>query len=67
MTQLVEKKHVKYGRTYTRKYAIIYPIKKNGERYANPIEYEAYGNEQTQEDVLVRLQENNPTRRYEIA
>ena len=67
MTQLVEKKHNKFGRTYITKVAIIYSIKENGERYKNPNIIVAIGNEKTQEDVLARLQKLNPNRKFEIA
>ena len=67
MKQLLEKENVKYGRVYISKYALIYSFKKNGERYANPTEYMALGNEKSQDDVLARLQKNNPTQKFEIA
>lgn len=67
MKNLITIKHDKFGKTYTDKVAVIYPIKNNGKRYANPITVSAVGNEKTQEEVLVRLQKNNPGRRFEIA
>lgn len=65
--KLVEIKFRKYGKEYTKKGAYIYSVKKNGQRYAHPAWYEARGNEQTQEDVLTRLQTLNPNSRFEIA
>ena len=67
MKQLLEKENVKHGRVYISKFALIYSFKKNGERYAKPTEYLAFGNEKSQDDVLVRLQKNNPTQKFEIA
>lgn len=65
--KLVEIKFKKFGKEYTKKGAYIYSVKKNGQRYAHPEWYEARGNEQTQEDVLTRLQTLNPNSRFEIA
>lgn len=65
--KLVEIKFKKFGKEYTKKGAYIYSVKKNGQRYAHPSWYEARGNEQTQEDVLTRLQTLNPNSRFEIA
>ena len=67
MKKLIEMKQDKFGRTYTNKVAIIYSIKKNGERYKNPMIIEALGNEKSQEDVLARLEANNPNHKFEIA
>lgn len=67
MKQLLEKENVKFGRVYISKFALIYSFRKNGERYANPTEYMALGNEKSQDDVLARLQKNNPTQKFEIA
>lgn len=66
-TGLTEKVFRKYGRTYIQKVAILYSIKKNGERYANPTEYELAGMEKTIQDVIKRLEQLNPGRKYEIA
>ena len=65
--KLVEIKFSKYGKEYTKKGAYIYSVKKNGQRNAHPTWYEAYGGENTQEDVLARLQTLNPNSRFEIA
>lgn len=67
MKQLIELKHHKFGKTYITKVAVIYPLKNNGKRYANPMVIPAGGYEKTQEDVLARIQRNNPNRKYEIA
>ena len=48
-------------------YAVIYSVKKNGERYKRPMAYNAYGTEKSQEDVLARLQRLNPDSKFEIA
>lgn len=60
-------KHHKFGKTYITKVAVIYPLKNNGKRYATPMVIPAGGYEKTQEDVLARIQRNNPNRKYEIA
>ena len=65
--KLVEIKFKKFGKEYTRKGAYIYTVKRNGQRCAHPAWYGAVGNEQTQEDVLARLQRLNPSGRFEIA
>ena len=67
MKKLIELKHHKFGKTYITKVAVIYPLKNNGKRYATPMVIPAGGYEKTQEDVLARLQRNNPNRKYEIA
>ena len=67
MKQLLEKENVKNGRVYISKFALIYSFKKNGERDTKPTEYMAFGNEKSQDDVLARLQKNNPTQKFEIA
>lgn len=67
MKKLIEMKHHKFGRTYITKVAVIYPLKNNGKRYATPMVIPAGGYEKTQEDVLARIQRNNPNRKYEIA
>lgn len=64
--KLVEIKFKKFGREYTKKGAYIYSFKKNGQRCSHPSWYEATGSEQTQEDVLSRLQRLNPNKRFEI-
>lgn len=67
MKKLIELKHHKLGKTYITKVAVIYPLKNNGKRYATPMVIPAGGYEKTQEDVLARLQRNNPNLKYEIA
>lgn len=67
MKKLIELKHHKFGKTYITKVAVIYPLKNNGKRYATPMVIPAGEYEKTQEDVLARLQRNNPNRKYEIA
>lgn len=67
MKQLLEKENEKHGRVYISKFALIYSFKKNGERCAKPTEYMALGNKKSQDDVLARLQKNNPTQKFEIA
>lgn len=67
MKKLIEMKHHKFGKTYITKVAVIYPLKNNGKRYATPMVIPAGGYEKTQEDVLARIQRNNPNRKYEIA
>lgn len=67
MKKLIEMKHHKFGITYITKVAVIYPLKNNGKRYATPMVIPAGGYEKTQEDVLARIQRNNPNRKYEIA
>lgn len=47
--------------------AYIYTLKKDGSRYANPSFIDASGMEKTQEDVLARMQRNNPNRGFELA
>lgn len=67
MKKLIEMKHHKFGKTYITKVAVIYPLKNNGKRYATPMVIQAGGYEKTQDDVLARIQRNNPNRKYEIA
>lgn len=43
MKQLIELKHHKFGKTYITKVAVIYPLKNNGKRYANPMVIPAGG------------------------
>lgn len=47
--------------------AFIYSIKKNGERYKNPVFYNFIGLEKSAEDILERLKANNPNSDFEIA
>lgn len=47
--------------------AYIYNLKKNGERYTHPSFVEVAGMEATQEDVLLRIQRLNPTKKFELA
>lgn len=65
--KLHEIKYKKYGKVYTKKVACIYTVKKDGTKSKYPVYYDAYGSEQTQEDVLARLQKNNPNARFELA
>ena len=47
--------------------AFIYSIKKNGERYAQPTFYTFIGLENSEEDILKRLETYNPNCKFEIA
>ena len=64
--KLVEIKFRKNGVNYVKRGAYIFSVKKNGELYAHPVWYEALYGENTQEDVLARLQRLNPKSRYEL-
>ena len=64
--KLVEIKFRKNGKEYVKRGAYIFSVKKNGELYAHPTWYEALYGENTQEDVLARLQRLNPKNRYEL-
>lgn len=66
MTRLAIIKTTKYGKTYEKKVAYIYGVKSNCERYARPFMIEAR-NESTQEEVLARMQSQNPQSKYELA
>lgn len=47
--------------------AFIYNIKKDGSRYATPTFYNFVGSEKTAEDIIKRLEELNPNRKFEKA
>ena len=51
----------------SKKGAYIFNLKKNGERYSNPCFVDACGMETEQEDVLLRIQSLNPTKKFELA
>ena len=42
----------------------LYPVRKDGSKYAKPSFYEFYGNEKTAEDVIARLEELNPGKKF---
>lgn len=45
----------------------LYPIKKNGERYAKPNYYEYVGHEKCADDVIARLEGLNPGHKWVAA
>lgn len=42
----------------------LYPIRKDGSKYSKPIFYKFYGDEKTAEDVIARLEELNPGKKF---
>lgn len=45
----------------------IYTLKKDGNRYKNPLLIQPCGNEKFQEEVLERVQSLNPNKKFELA
>ena len=46
---------------------VIYPLKKDGTRDNNPMFINPIGTESSQEEVLARIQSQNPNSKFELA